>query len=146
MMHTTAAVEIPAWCERYIGIPFLDRGRTREGADCWGLARLILDEVFHIALPSYEMRYTTSIDHVAIARLFFEETTSPRWHRVLLSGARCPDVLSLTVMGASHVGVVVAPERFLHTLPGRQSCIERLKPMWTHRVDAVYRHSELSLQ
>jgi cell wall-associated NlpC family hydrolase len=28
---------IPAWAADYVGIPFREHGRSRDGADCWGL-------------------------------------------------------------------------------------------------------------
>lgn len=29
------------WWNEYVGLPFADKGRTREGCDCWGLVRLV---------------------------------------------------------------------------------------------------------
>ena len=136
---------IPAWVESYIGLPWKDRGRTREGCDCFGLLRLVYAEVFNIQLPSYELRYPSTTDKVAVARLFFEETTSTRWRQVFLRDATPPDALLMAVAGAQHVGILVATERFLHILPGRQTCVERFRPMWTNRVEAVYRHEALVL-
>ena len=46
------------WAARYIGIPFRDRGRTREqGLDCWGLVRLVYEETFNVSLPSFTSCY-----------------------------------------------------------------------------------------
>jgi len=136
---------IPAWVESYIGIPFQERGRTHAGIDCWGCLVLVYQEVFGIRLPSYEARYDTTKDRVAVARLFFQETTSARWRRIAMDAAAPPDVLSISLAGNSHAAILVTPDRFLHVLPGRETCIERIRPSWESRIDGVYRHEELVL-
>ncbi len=45
---------LPIWAAHYIGIPFADHGRNREGLDGWGIVRLICAEQFGIALPSFQ--------------------------------------------------------------------------------------------
>lgn len=57
----------PAWASDYIGLPFADHGRTREGADCWGLVRLVYAEVFNLALPSYASTYTDAHDQASVS-------------------------------------------------------------------------------
>lgn len=132
---------IPAWAARFIGIPWVDRGRDLRGLDCYGLVFVVFRDVFNIHLPRFDARYATTKDRVAVARLFYEETTGARWRRVLLTDAQPPDALHMMLAGANHVGIVVAPGRFLHVLPGRETCIERLaSPVWMHRVESVYRH------
>lgn len=37
--------------DRYFEIPYLKNGRTKEGADCYGLAYIILHEVFGKDIP-----------------------------------------------------------------------------------------------
>ena len=37
-----SAAVLPGWVRDYVGIPFRERGRTPEGADCWGLVWLAL--------------------------------------------------------------------------------------------------------
>ena len=136
---------IPFWCGTFVGVPFKDRGRTREGWDCWGAVATIYEEVYGIRLPSFAIRYQTANDRVTVARLFFEESTSARWRRVDLKDARPPDVLAMSLAGARHVAVLVTPDRFLHVLAGRETCVERIHPHWAPRIEAVYRHEELVL-
>lgn len=134
---------IPEWCAPYIGLPFVDRGRGARGVDCYGLCCMVYQEQFGIALPSLLGGYGSCNDKLAVARLFFQETTrSPIWTRVPLEDARLGDILSIHYVAMWHVGIVVAHERFLHVLPGRETCVERLRPSWYSRVDAVYRHHE----
>ena len=51
---------IPPWVEPYIGIPFVEGGRSVAddgGLDCWGLVTLIYREHYGIELPSYDGPY-----------------------------------------------------------------------------------------
>lgn len=41
------------WTTKYLNIPFLERGLTHAGCDCWGLYRLILMEQANIQLPEW---------------------------------------------------------------------------------------------
>lgn len=44
-------------CGRYIGVPFLDKGRDPRGWDCWGLVRYVGCEVGMGEFPSYAEAY-----------------------------------------------------------------------------------------
>ena len=48
---------IPKWVRKYIGIPFVERGRCREGADCWGLVRMVYIDQFGVTVPSFSDDY-----------------------------------------------------------------------------------------
>jgi cell wall-associated NlpC family hydrolase len=144
MTSPTVTATLPAWCAEYIGLPYRERGRTRDGLDCWGLIRLVLAEQAGVTVESYVDGYRGERDLVRIAQLFFEEATSSSWRQVPLDTAQVFDVLELALAGRHHVGLVVAPGRMLHVLAGRETCIERLHPIWARRIEAAYRHTTLS--
>jgi len=41
------------WATKYIGLPFLLGGRSREGLDCWGLVQLVYQEELNESLPVF---------------------------------------------------------------------------------------------
>jgi len=135
---TTQAI-IPPWVGAYIGIPFKERGRDASGLDCYGLLFHVYRNQYKISLPMYAERYSLQ-DRLSVAKVFFEETTSARWRRVLREEAEPPDVLTMTLSFGSHVGILVTPDRFLHVLPGRETCVERLQGVWERRIEGIYRH------
>jgi hypothetical protein len=65
---------------------------------------------------------------------------------VPLADARECDALSLRIAGLPvHVGVVVAPPWFLHTMRGAGSVVERWDaPAWARRVLGAFRHEALA--
>jgi cell wall-associated NlpC family hydrolase len=138
-MSHPASSPIPAWVGEFIGKPFQDRGRGPDAYDCYGLLVETYRRIFNIEIPSFATSYDTANDREAVARVFFEESNSVRWRRVDLKDAQPPDVLAMSLAGSRHVGVLVTPDRFLHVLPGRETCVERLM-QWAPRIDAVYRN------
>jgi cell wall-associated NlpC family hydrolase len=130
---------LPAWAGKYIGIPFVDHGRTREGLDCWGLAKLVLEAEFGICdLPDYTARYAHTRDR-NLPQVFEEEMA--RWRAVKdpLAG----DVAVLRYGGRPmHVGLVVAQNWILTISRGTASCLDRLdSPRWTGKLEGFFRHA-----
>ena len=98
----------------YIGIPWVQGGSTREGADCWGLVLLVSREVFGLDLGLYEGAKHTGED---LARIIEGEERSPRWARTL--GPRAGDVATIRNRGdkhPSHVGINIGDGKILHSL------------------------------
>ena len=56
----------PDWCRRFLKIPYLDRGRTRDGVDCYGLVMLVNREQFGRLVPDYV--YASSKDQGAVSK------------------------------------------------------------------------------
>lgn len=137
---------IPDWAAPYIGLPYRDRGRSRDGADCWGGVRLVYREVFGIDLPDYADAYTTADDALGVAAAVAHGLETG-WERV--QAPRAGDLLILRIGGRPwHCAILVSPERFLHWPPhdaaGRQSlsCIERLdSPRWAKRLGGYWHPS-----
>lgn len=122
----------------FIGLPYLDHGRGPVGYDCWGLVRLVYQQIFNINLPSFVDGYqSASWDVEGVAALVTHERQ--RWKQVSepLEG----DVVVLRVMQRPrHVGIVINSEVMLHSLAGHDSAIERFSPKWSRRIDGFYRY------
>lgn len=135
---------IPAWAGDFIGLPYRDKGRDRDGVDCWGIVRLILAEVAGQALPDYSGAYTRAGDHASVADAV-EAGLNDGWERVDRPKAR--DLLILRIAGRPwHCAMMVNETMFIHAPPpgrgGRESfsCIERLdNPQWSRRIEGFYR-------
>jgi cell wall-associated NlpC family hydrolase len=136
---------VPAWAGEYVGLPYRDKGRDRDGADCWGGVRLVLAEVFHVNLPDYSGAYTHASDRASVAAAI-AAGLADGWAKVTTPQAG--DLLSLRIAGRPwHCALLVNDRQFLHWPPpgkdGRQllSCIERLDaPHWARRIEGFYRH------
>ena len=99
--------------DRFVGLPYADRGRDRAGVDCYGLLRLVYLEALGIELPCHAEDYVTAVDRREIASLIAGELDP--WHRVEEVDARPGDALLMrNGRLASHVGVVAPRRRVLH--------------------------------
>ncbi len=125
---------------RYIGIPFVERGRTMDGADCWGLVRLILMNEFGIDAPSLDA-IEAPFDYKAIGEIARAETVN--WIEV--DEPQAGDLILFRVCGQPvHVGLVVDPGWMVHTDRNIQSCIERYDGVkFRKRIMGIFRHESL---
>ncbi len=120
----------------YIGIPYLSRGRTIEGLDCWGLVILLAAEYFNSPMPSLNLEYADSGDSKAVAESVkatkkeFTKVYTPREKAIVLirlAGIEC------------HVGIMISPVHFIHSLQGHNSCRERIdSKLWEKRIEGYY--------
>lgn len=123
----------------YIGIPFKFRGRTKEGADCWGLARLVLAEVYGKSLPSFDLTeeyspavFAQLID-VELALLALPEIKEPEEGCIVLM--RCGP-------HKCHIGLYIGDGLVLHSdVLGRDlSKLDRISsPRIAARIEGFYR-------
>lgn len=112
----------PEWVANYIGIPFCDLGRTREGCDCWGLVRLVLMERAGVLLPSYAEDYKSERNCASIQNVI--NTNRYKWTEVNYMDATTYDVLEMNlpveycgryILAPVHVGILVNKSYLLHT-------------------------------
>ena len=126
---------IPDWVADYVGIPYRMLGRSRDGADCWGLVRLVYADRLGVDLPAYDGRGFSGRASVADVVSLVADARDA-WHEVSEDDAAPLDLVLLRVHGQPvHVGVLVAPGIMLHSLAGHDSAVERLDSLaWARRI------------
>lgn len=125
--------------EKYIGIPYAEKGRDETGLDCWGLVRLVYKNELNIDLPSFSAEYDTS-DNERLEELFAQYKEG--WEST--DTAEVGDVVIFRIFGyESHIGVCVGDNKFLHVREARDSVIESLdNPKWSRRITGFFKYSE----
>lgn len=102
------------WTARYVGVPFVDDGRSIDGCDCWGLFRLVYTERLGIDLPSYgdtSARDLLGVTEAMSAGVAVDE----RWREVLVPQEY--DGVLMRAYGArdpGHVGIMIGAKQLLH--------------------------------
>ncbi|APZ53145.1 C40 family peptidase [Salipiger abyssi] len=127
----------------FVGIPHVDLGRDRSGADCWGLLRLVYAEDLGITLPSLLEDYATCADHAVIAALMAKHEQAGPWRPV--EQIQPYDLLRFRVgRHDAHVAVAVDRRRMLHAHAGRHAVIvPRNTPEWRDRFTGAFRHEAM---
>lgn len=127
------------WWNEYIGLPYKEKGRTRDGIDCWGLVRLVYKEQYDIDLPSLDDSYDLSEQDDLIELMAHHKED---WQ--LSSTGNIGDVVVFKILGQpTHVGIVCGAGTFLHAREGHDSVIERLDSgSWKHRIEGFYSYSK----
>lgn len=129
----------PAWCAKYVGIPFAEKGRGPAGYDCWGLVRAVLAAEFAISsLPDYVGSYTRTGDKLSVAAAV-TAGLADGWKRV--EKAEAGTLVILRLAGRPwHCAVAVNEHWMLHALVGTNVCLERMDSMvWNDRIEGLYR-------
>ena len=133
----------PNWVHELIGIPFVEKGRTPAGCDCWGVVRLALARGFGVSVPDYAEDYPTTTDRDEIAALMRGEALG--WTDCPLAEAQPGDVVLFRIQGmVCHAGLAIEPPWFLHAVRGIGSALERWDAaIWSRRLSSVLRHPEM---
>lgn len=147
----------PLWVGGYVGIPFADLGRDRQGCDCWGLVRLVIAEQRGVVLPSLATRYGSEGNAAAVAAAVETERHSGAWQRIERGFERPFDVVEMSgaawvpgagagsgwVFGPLHVGVAAAGW-LLHVERATAAVLARYRedPAVRRRVLGFWRYQE----
>ncbi|HVQ51042.1 MAG TPA: NlpC/P60 family protein [Mycobacterium sp.] len=120
----------------YVGVPYLEHGRTPAGWDCYGLVYYLSRRYLHHAVPSYSLSYT---DANSADDAFAEHV--PEWQRLTVGEAEPGDVLVLNCIGLPvHCALVVGAGTMLHCMRGRATVLERFtSAAWSRRIEGAYR-------
>lgn len=97
------------WWSKYIGIPFKELGRDKEGVDCWGLIKIVYREELGIELPSFVYE---DVHDSKIVRVY--ESTIHNWE----AGEGDEFQVGLFRTDPFHVGLYIDKKYMLHTMEG----------------------------
>lgn len=143
--------KVPCWVRSYVGLPYIPRGRTLDGVDCWGLFRLVQRDQYGIEVPSFadDVAYTRREDAHAVIKFLKEHKGGLGWHPIPIDNALEGDGILFRLFGGPmHVGTIVARNTVLHIDEGTASVAEPFnETLWKHRIveepiigKVVYRH------
>lgn len=121
----------------FIGLPFLPRGCSFAGVDCYGLAVLFNKEVLEVELPDYRDLYISTDDLAETSGAIKEGRK--QWQPVEMKDAAIGDVALFRQMGSvSHCAVFIDDTTFLHVRSGQWSTLESFSSMnWINRFEGV---------
>lgn len=132
----------------YTDITYREKGRTRDGCDCWGLIRMVLLEEAGIVLPLH-----TDIEPaatLAAARAVQRALSSEIWRDVSEEPRQALDVILMrrnyrATGPATHFGIMVTPRMMLQTEEAPGSHLTELRdPGVQCRLAGIVRHRGLS--
>ncbi len=145
--------------ERYLAIPFKDKGRGFDGCDCWGLVWLIYKTELGIDLPAFSEVSAAELLAIARCSVSAVEGADP-WRFVPRGEQRLFDVAVMRgppvfdgkryVRAPIHFGVMIDVARLLHIVGGANAvCV----PLFDHPMASplmparppfgFYRHRDL---
>lgn len=129
--------------EQFFSIPFVQGGRSFEGADCWGLVYLYY-QVMDIEIPAYDY-YAVGINTLETLRKIKAEKAA-HWDQV--ENPAHPDVVFMRHGELqSHVGIYLGAGDFLHIETGRDVAVHNVKDFeWKHKVLGYFRPKCLASQ
>jgi len=129
------------WWNKYIRIPFKEKGRDESGCDCWGLVRLIYKNELGIDLPSNHELYDNTLQRDLLAKLI-EDEKFHKWSEP--QDQREFDVIILNVFGRPmHVGVVTKNGFMIHCSKDTNTVHEKYTSMsWKGRVKGFGRYEK----
>ncbi len=133
-----------SWHHKYERVPFLEKGRTIDGCDCWGLVALVLKNERGIDLPDYLMVYDedfkswSSEQRQQLQKVISEESAKC-WQEV--EKPQAFDVILMKMKGFNtHVGIAIDGNRMIHCQRNIGTSIEKMDSIrWRNNVVGFYR-------
>ncbi len=140
-------MRLPEFTDRALDVPFLEKGRSYDGWDCWGLVCVAYRDLYDIDLPELTGEYNSTRRREELQGLI-----AARKHEVWeVHDPHGPgDVAIVRMMGrACHVGIMLEGWNMLHVQDGVAAIVEPIdRPPWRcadyDKVEGIYRHVDRS--
>lgn len=122
----------------YVGVPYVDKGRTPAGWDCYGLYHFVLAQMMGVQAPSYADEYTSATDEASASAAL---AARGLWQRVAPGAEAEGDGVVFTIAGRPlHCGYVLTRGTMLHALRGRDTVVEPYtRSTWNKRIEGFYK-------
>ncbi len=136
-------MDLAEFTDRALDVPFIEKGRSYEGWDCWGLIYMAYQDLFSIQLPEYTGEYNSTRRREELQGLITRRKISD-WE--LHSPHEPGDVALVKMLGRNcHVGLMLPDMYMLHVQDGVQAIVEQIdRPPWRDKnydkVEGIYRH------
>lgn len=121
---------------KFLQIPFLHRGRTLEGADCWGLVILWYKLRLGIELLDIEEDYKKEWRRTD--KNYFLEHYHLQWEKCE-KPQKYDVVLFKRDEKIDHAGIFLRDDKFLHINKSGCMVCRLSNPVWTERFEGFYR-------
>ena len=129
---------------KYIGIPYLDKGRDYNGVDCYGLLYLVYKDIKKIILPHLSAEYATA-NKAEYESLRNTHSLFDEWTEIEIPNAF--DVGLFRIGRIFHVGICInqRPLTMMHILSGSNVTIERVDQIvWKNRIQSWWTYGNPS--
>lgn len=114
-------------------MPFKEKGRSKDGLDCWGLVKEVYKNELNILLNDYS--YSTVNDR---AIEDYELLEKSNWIKV--DKPKLYDVI-LFKSSPLHVGIYLTYNKMLHTTEANGTVIESFNTiLWINKLQGIYRY------
>ena len=120
-----------------IRVPFVEKGRTYEGWDCWGLIRCAYKDVYNVNLPSYVGEYENTSEQRLLANIIAKQKAGDAWRQI---GIKPGCIAVIYNMGQpTHMGLVISNYDIIHTQENIGTVIQSAKELpvegyWVPRI------------
>tara|TARA_B100001939_G_scaffold340129_1_gene347774 strand:- start:4679 stop:5110 length:432 start_codon:yes stop_codon:yes gene_type:complete len=128
----------------YLGVPFLPHGRSRSGADCWGLVYILYQEVYSIGIRSYAGEVGDIHCPLQSGPVFDRHRRGGAWVRTARP-VRGDLILWRAGKIPFHVAIFLSEKEMLHTIRGAEvQVMDYPSAAWPrHRIEGFYCHKSL---